>query len=118
MKEMLDEIIEVDETYIGGKEPNGIGTSQYIKKVPVMALVERQGNVRSFPFKRITLANIEPVPKEPIAQDAKLTTGESTVYGRPKKYFATHDTMNPRRGEYSQGVNGLTITNPVERCRS
>ena len=43
MKGLLDGgIVEVDETYIGGKERGGIGTSQYSKKVPVMALGERK----------------------------------------------------------------------------
>src|SRR6202035_1403881 len=80
MKGLLDGIVEVDETYIGGKERGGVRTSQYSKKVPVMPLVERKGNVRSSPIKRIPLANIEPVLKEHIAQDAKLMTDQSSVY--------------------------------------
>lgn len=51
LKGMLSGQVEVDETYVGGKPPKGTGVPSKVgrgtKKVPVMALVERGGNVRA-----------------------------------------------------------------------
>jgi transposase-like protein len=112
---MLTGTVEVDETYIGGKEQKGIATSYKSKKQPVLAILERQGRVLAFPIEHVTLNNIEPVLKSYIAPDAKLMTDESSVYGRPAEYFASHDRVNHKRKEYSRRENGRTITtNSVE----
>ncbi len=108
-------IVEVDETYIGGKERSGVANSKYSKKQAVVALLQRQGEVRAFPVDRITLNNIEPVLKAHIEPEGQLMTDESSVYGRPQDYFATHDRVNHKQKQYSRRVNGLTITtNSVE----
>ena len=65
--EMLAGVIEADETYVGGKEPGTRGGHpKTSKKTPVLALVERGGNVRSFPLERAVLANIKPIMKQHI----------------------------------------------------
>jgi len=59
----LKGIIEVDETYIGGKpkkneeSKRGRGT----KKTPVVALVEREGNVISQPVKKVNAKTLKGV---------------------------------------------------------
>ena len=62
-------VVEVDETYVGGKtnakkggrpgKPTSDGN-----KTPVLALLERGGDVRSFPIERATLKNIKPIMKK------------------------------------------------------
>ena len=67
MLEKLSGVVEVDETWIGGKE-RGTGLrgagNRLSKKRPVVALIDRErGKVRSFPVERVTLANIKPILK-------------------------------------------------------
>ena len=63
--------IEVDETYVGGREKGRRGMpGPDSKKTPVLALVERGGNVRSFPLERATLNNIKPILEKHIEADS------------------------------------------------
>lgn len=123
----LSGTVEVDETYVGGKLRVG---SQAVKpgerpkdrlagvanKTAVVALVERQGKVRSFPVERVTAATLKPILKECIAQDARLNTDENAVYNFARDHFAGHDIVNHNRKEYSrvEADGRLTTTNTVE----
>jgi len=49
----LKGVVEVDETYVGGKGKGKRGRGS-LKKTPVFSLVERNGEVRSFPVERVT----------------------------------------------------------------
>ena len=115
MSSKLAGIVEVDETYIGGKEETGIAQSHKSKKQPVVAILERSGKVRAFPVEHVTLNNIDPILKEFIDPSAELMTDESSVYNRAKGHFAAHHTVNHRQGEFSRRAGRKIITtNSVE----
>lgn len=47
--------MEVDETYVGGRQRNSAKRAKGDNKTPVVALVERgSGKVRAFPMMRVT----------------------------------------------------------------
>ena len=46
-------------------------------KRPVLALVERGGNVRSFPIERATLKNIKPIIEKHVDPSSHLVTDEN-----------------------------------------
>jgi transposase-like protein len=74
-------VVEVDETYVGGKEHGKPGMpGKDSKKTPVLALMERGGNVRSFPIERATLKNIKPIIQKHIDPATHLVTDESVLY--------------------------------------
>ena len=80
-----------------------------------MALVERDGNVHSFPVERVTSANIEPIVKELVAEGTHVITDISTALKFPGSEYR-HDTVNDNEKEYSRkAADGVTITtNTVE----
>jgi len=116
MAEKMKGIVEVDETYVGGKEHGKRGRpGPDSKKTPVVALVERNGNVRSFPVERVTVSNLTPILREHISEEAELHTDESVVYHFMKKNFAGHEVVNHSKKEYARRQNGkLITTNTVE----
>jgi transposase-like protein len=77
----LSGTVEVDETYVGGKEKGkgnpGKPTPERSKKVPVVAMVERslvkgEGRVKSLPMERVTVENLKPVLKETIQKGSVI----------------------------------------------
>ncbi len=79
MAGMLSGVVEGDETYVGGKSHKRGKPSAGDKKMPVVAMLERGGNVRAFPMERVTTHNIKKLVKKHVDQAAKLVTDESNV---------------------------------------
>jgi transposase-like protein len=104
----LGGIVEADETYIGGKSR---GMGQIPNKMPVFALVERGGRVRSFTMPTVTAVNLKRSIQEHVSTDAKLMTDEHVGYTKIGKDFAEHQTVNHSKKEY---VRGEASTNTVE----
>jgi len=104
----LGGVVEADETYIGGKEKRSTGRT---KKTAVFALVERQGQVRSFAVGRVTSRNLRAIIRENVAPETRMMTDEYQGYRGLKKEFADHQTINHSRGHY---VRGEVTTNTIE----
>jgi hypothetical protein len=114
----LTGVVEVDETFVGGKR-RGVGqgrpTIANSNKTPVLALVERGGNVRSFPLERATLANIKPIMQHHIDPDSHVVTDEFPVYYFMKPHFSKHHTVNHSVKEYVRREGDFKVTtNTVE----
>src|SRR6266853_6779847 len=88
---MLKGVVEIDETYVGGKEKMDDRVKSRTKKTPVVAMVERGGNVQSFPMMHVTADNIAPILKQRVDRFAHLMTDESSIYRWPRRYFVLHD---------------------------
>jgi len=104
-------IVEADETYIGGKQKNrgkrGRGTPN---KTPVMALVERDGRVRSFRVANVTARELGGVVREHVHPSARLMTDEWLAYRKVGREYADHQTVAHSMGEYARGdVNTNTV---------
>lgn len=110
--------IEVDETYVGGKEKGVTGRPHVYrskKKTPVVALVERNGRVISTAVERVTGKNVRPIIAEYASPEATLMTDESNVYKIPGKKFAAHHVIRHRLKIYSRKEGETKIhTNTVE----
>jgi transposase-like protein len=116
MTELLKGIVEVDETYVGGKEiGSGHVGRNLSKKTPVLALVERGGNVRSFPLERATLKNIWPIMEKHIDPSSHLVTDEFAAYYMIRDKFASHHTIAHKDKQYVRRDADITVTtNTVE----
>ena len=112
-----DKTVEVDETYVGGRQRGHKGrpTITSSNKTAVVALVERRGKVRSFPVERVTINNLKPILVQHVAAEAHLMTDENNVYRFAKDKFAAHSFVTHSDNEYTRRDYGKLIsTNTVE----
>ncbi len=118
----LGGIIEIDETWIGGKLRKG-RTKEDAKenrrnktanKASVVAVLQRGIRVQSMHVPRVTAENLKPIVDQMIADDAHvMTDSATTLVGvlKPRK----HDQVNHYAKEYARQENGVCITtNGVE----
>jgi transposase-like protein len=126
-QEPLSGVVEVDETFVGGKFRIG---SQVVKpgerpkdhpaptanKAPVVSLVERGGKVRSIHVANVTAKNLKEVIRENVEPTAHVMTDESGVYRFVGKEYAKHSTVNHAAKEYARTEADGTVssTNTVE----
>ena len=95
--------VEADETYVGGRprykgqSKRGRGTS----KVPVVGVVERNGNVRFRMMERLTAKKLGEVIAEHADTTCRLITDDLNAYDSVGKAFAGgHHTVKHSAGEY------------------
>lgn len=109
------EIVEADETYIGGKPGNNkhFGYKPKPKRI-VLTLVERDGDVRSFPIQKATKRTVQPIMRHMIDGAAHIMTDSAFTYPGLAADFASHHTVNHSK-EY---VRGVVHTNFAESYHS
>lgn len=102
--------VEVDETYVGGKATNR--KSRRVRpKTAVVALVQREGDVRSFPITTVNSRKMNALLRKQVSKKSHLITDDSKVYPKLGKKFNRHSTVNHSIEEY---VRGDVYTNTVE----
>lgn len=118
-RELLQGIVEVDETYVGGKprkenvdDPDkpknkrGRGT----KKIAVVGAIERDGKVTAKVPKNLTAKSLNSFIREKVEiQNATVITDEFSGYCK-LKYFVKHETINHKVAY----VCGNIHTNSIE----
>jgi transposase-like protein len=103
-------IVEVDETYVGGKVANRKDGKVLPKKI-VVALVDRDGQARAFHIPNVTAKTLWPVLATHIDAQANLMTDTATSLVALGDNFASHQTVNHSKEEYARGI---VSTNRVE----
>jgi len=107
-----NKVVEADETFIGGKAKNrAFGPPP--KKHAVVALVERDGKVRSRHVADVTGETLRPVLVTQVDRASFLMTDEAPVYDKIGKEFAGHGTVNHSADEYVR-LGGFMHTNTAE----
>ncbi len=102
----LTGIVEVDETYVGGK-PRKDGTKHKrgrgTKKVPVVALVERDGRSIVKPIDSVSGATLKQAIRENVKPESTICTDEHPSYrGIGDEFAGGHGVVCHKRGEYAR----------------
>ena len=107
-----NEVVEADETYVGGKAKNRATRSPSPKKA-VVALVQRDGIARSFHVASVNAKDVRALVVTNIDRASVLMTDESAIYTRMGKEFANHYTVNHSAAEYVT-TGGFKHSNTAE----
>lgn len=114
----LSGTVEVDETYVGGKpryKSHNIGPrpAAISPKIPVLGMVERNGNVRFRMMERVTAENVSRVVAENADLTCRIMTDESPAYTKLGRQFrGGHETTQHTKREYARP--GLIHSNTIE----
>ncbi|MGC4037037.1 MAG: IS1595 family transposase [Chitinophagaceae bacterium] len=119
----LDNIVEIDETWVGGKVKNmpkykraklrtdNNGTAQ--NKTMVMGMIERGGKLKLIALGKENNSNVlQPLIRENVDKDAVLMTDTANAYIGINQDFAGHETVNHANDEF--GRDGVINTNSIE----
>ena len=104
--------VEVDETYIGGKDKAvGRPTMKTSKKVAVLGMVERGGNVMTKIVKDTKNTTLLPLVYKNVAQGTTISSDELHAYKNLPRLGFNHGYVNHSMKEY---VKGIHHTNSIE----
>ncbi|MFL5386475.1 MAG: IS1595 family transposase [Longimicrobiaceae bacterium] len=134
---LLDGVVEVDETYLGGKprriskqereraeaegreipkNKRGAGT----KKTPIVVAVQRDGSIKREAIANITAANLKQFLRGTVALTAEVVTDELNVYPKATEGYAGHRTTNHAQYEFARvDADGFNVhSNTAESSHS
>jgi len=114
LQQLLKGQVEVDETYVGGE---GLRRTRFVRHTPVVALIERGGNMATRVISNVTQHNLGKILDECVSKDADVHTDEHPIYRNPLKAWKSHSTVVHSRKEYSRRNPDGTVSG-INSCES
>jgi len=116
-KPKLSGQIEMDETYVGGRGKGLTQRGRGTKKLPVLGIRQRNGELRMFHAEDVTTRSLEKFLRESVSDDVEVFfTDELTTYrGIAKRFGFVHKAVSHSTKEY---VRGEAHTNTIESAFS
>lgn len=107
--EKLNGIIEVDETYIGGKKKKK--DHPFVNKITVFGMLQRNGTVRIFQVENREKKIILPLIKKHIEKGSTIYSDEHGIYSNLNNEGYIHDSIPHNQYKWA---NGDVTTNRIE----
>jgi transposase-like protein len=107
--QLLEGIVEIDETYIGGKDSNrhqnnkkstGSGMDD---KTPVFGMLQRDNKIVAHKVKKANGKVLKPIIRANISKDATIVTDGFGAYNNLNREY-NHEVINHAGGEYTRGI--------------
>lgn len=116
---MLDGTVEMDETYVGGKNRGGGQGARLENKEVVIGLRQRNGDLRFFHAEDAKSGTLAKYIRENVSTDVDVLITDSFPAYKHAVGDAEHKIVNHHAGEYVRYENGACVTtNTVESAFS
>jgi transposase-like protein len=116
---MLDGTVEMDETYVGGKNRGAGQGARLANKEVVIGLRQRNGDLRFFHAEDAKSGTLAKYIRENVSTDVEVLITDSFPAYKHAVGVAEHKTVNHLAGEYARYENGACVTtNTVESAFS
>lgn len=107
--------VEVDETYFGEDPTKPRPKGGPAGKNRILSLLDRStGQTRSMVVDDMQWRHLREILNDNISHEARILTDESVFYSPTRIYFADHQTVNHKKGEYVRKSDPTVHTNTVE----
>lgn len=103
--------VESDETYVGGKGRNAKKGKPVPKKHAVVALIERDGEMRARHLSDVTAKTVREVLVTQARRSSKLSTDDSLLYYWLGREFAEHVSVNHSIDQYVDKERDAHVNN-------
>jgi transposase-like protein len=116
--ELLEGIVEVDETYVGGSLKNVHASKKEAKKgldnkTMVFGAVQRNGKVRTRVIPQTNIDNVSQAIEDFVVHGSTMVTDEHHAYNKVGQKY-NHKKINHRDKEYVRREDILVHTNSIE----
>jgi transposase-like protein len=121
-------VVEADETYFGKADTQRVSAqrkgrpftkNRKIKNdCPIISLIERGGNVRSFHVAVADSSTVASIVNANVKKESRLHTDESKLYKRVGTDFAAHETVTTPRKSMRAAMSRPTRSKATSQCSS